>query len=100
VGHNANEGHGLRVAFYKFCLNIKTVILFHTKLFVDSFRKAKKHYANVNSILSFSKSQRFILYATRAQQWAAHSALFPRRLRVNMTLDGLLLGFQSEEAIG
>lgn len=50
VGQNANGGHCLRVAIYKFCLNSqdRDIVHFYTQRFIDPFMKAKKHCVDVN----------------------------------------------------
>lgn len=73
---------GLHVSTFDFHLNsLKDIdmVLYLTKLFVDTLRKAKRQFSDVNGILVSPRTERSILYATRAQQWAAHSALVPRR---------------------
>ena len=55
------------------------MVLYFTKLFVDHLKKAKHRYSDINGILTSSDGQRAIIYATRAQQWAAHPALAPIR---------------------
>lgn len=72
---------GLQVGSHVFSLDIQAMdkVLYFTKLFLDSLKKAKYRYSDVNSILTSDQTQRFIIYATRARQWAALSALLPAR---------------------
>ena len=72
---------GLDISVHQFSLDRADMemVVYFTKLFVESLRKAKRYYTDVNGILSADKTQRSILYATRAQQYAAHSALIPKQ---------------------
>ncbi|KAL8796628.1 MAG: hypothetical protein Q9195_001018 [Heterodermia aff. obscurata] len=72
---------GLDTSVYHFSLDQADIemVVYFTKLFVESLRKAKRYYTDVNGMLSADKTQRSILYATRAQQYAAHAALIPKK---------------------
>ena len=70
---------GLTVKSHEFVLGTRDMLMvFHyTKLFAETLREAKRDFSDVLGILTSSSSTRSILYATRAQQWAAHPALIP-----------------------
>ena len=88
---------GLEISIQTFYLNGSDLemILYYTKLFVESLRKAKRYFTDVNGTLNSDKTQRSILHATRAQQYAAHPALTEpsgrlQSLRYPLSVSGFL----------
>lgn len=70
---------GLTARSYGFVLETRDMlmVLYYTKLFAETPREAKRDSSDVHGILPNSRNMKSLVHATRAQQWAAHSALIP-----------------------